>query len=301
MRLKPKPTWNMEDIKLALLFVTLEETEQWHIVEEFIWQREGMNFSDLWLAFGNIRRYYKKVDSLTNINYKRGREFEYAVMKYLRDRGWHCMRRFGSHNENVCEKCGWRTTSKIHKCRKCGGHILHVPLDVTAAKDGVYLMISCKYSHRRGTYYMDDPLWTELAKYAQKFDAVPIFAGVTQERKMYFVDLRVLDAFDQFYRFKTGIKPDQSAIERLIGEAWSVIELANEILDENKQPRDDCKKCKVRIKWANNKKDMINVLNRVLWRAGAVGTGDDLTKILESNNNKQNQTKNQTEVNKRNE
>ena len=117
--------------------------------------------------YHGMRRYFDKVGKKSNKNYVRGRNFEYRVMKYLRDRGWHCMRRFGSHDENV---------KGIGK----------VSTDLTAFKNGIYLIITCKYSINHATTWRIDPKVPNLIKYCQRFSSrcIPVFAGVNNKHRM---------------------------------------------------------------------------------------------------------------------
>lgn len=210
------------------------------------------------MACLDLTAFYEKMSEMTkeNKNYERGRAFEYRVMKVLRQRGFHCMRRFGSHDENV-EGIG------------------KVPIDVSAFGNGIYLMVSCKYSIKGPTGVSDDPKWRNLAAYAKRFNAVPVLACIDEKRHVKFIDLRDETFPDLFYRFKAPKQDmDQEQIERLVKVNWELINLCDEMI---KNAEDS----KIKNKWANTKVTAINVLQRILWRAGLVGGGDDITKLFE--------------------
>jgi Holliday junction resolvase len=218
----------------------------------------GMNaVIDLW---GQIKTYYAKVKELGNRNYVQGRNFEYRAMAFLRKNGWHCMRRFGSFDEHIKD-------------------IGNVPIDITAFKNGTYLIVSCKYSGFHATTYLNDEKRENLVKYAERFGAtcIPVFCGVNDKRQLYFIDLRVYKELkDLCYRYKNPSKePEKKDIQKLVDEAWGVIEFCNSIL-ENKDLD-----LKIKVRFANTKASMISALTRLLYVAGATQTSDDLTKIIE--------------------
>ena len=362
--------------------------------------------------------YYRRVKRNRSKAYEIGSRFEYKGMAFLRKLGWHCMRRFGSIGVFFCPKC-MRELKRPPKgakayCPVCKVEGVKASLDVTAYKDGEYLMISFKYRSDRASVYMDDEVWQNLVLYASKFKAIPMFCGITLDRKMYFIDLRTLmnfdafatlawDAFtrikevtwdfvacfvdtdgsvnkfqgqdskaweivfyntnrksleflkrflkikrkiapreprgisrkmsysltirrkvdvlrialelkdrciikgekleqaikdtqsrfgnkDAFYRHKKGEEPEKSDINKVIEEAWSVIDLANEFLGQDVD--DKCKACKMRARWAEVKIKMLNILNRVLWRAGKTESTDDITKLFEPHELEEEEEKN---------
>ena len=200
--------------------------------------------------YRNVREHLKN-----NQNYVRGRGFEYRVMSLLRKKGWHCMRRFGSHDE-VVQGIG------------------HVPLDVTAYKDGKYLLISCKYSIYRGTTINDDPKWPALLEYAKVLGdkVVPVLATINEDRKVKFTDLRTLG--DLFYRMKSPAKDiDPGQMEKLIEEANYLISLCKDMIVNAKDE-------KTKNKWANTMAVTINVLQRILYRAGMTASSEDIASLF---------------------
>jgi len=222
------------------------------------------------------KKYYEKANQFRDENYKFGQKFEYRVMRYLRKRGFHVMRRFGSHGEYVCLECGHRCKRTAKKCPKCGATPKKIPLDLTAYKNGNYYMITCKASKRRGTTWMDDPYYMNLVKYAEMYDAIPTFAGHTEDNEIYFVDLRNLSVFEPCYRYKADTRPDEQQMERLIEEAWKTLEKVNELINYAWE-HDDIKEMR---RWVNTKVNLINIINRLLWRAGKNVAAEDLTSLL---------------------
>jgi Holliday junction resolvase len=215
---------------------------------------------------GNLdMRYYEKAKEASNKNYIRGRNFEYRVMKKLRKAGWHCMRKFGSHDDKYTEN-GVRKSAS---------------LDVTAFKNGVYLLISCKFSIKGPTSWMDDPKWRELRDYAKKFGAIGVFAGVSATRRIYFVNLnnlkpmklKQLEALGVNYRHKLK-KADASQMQKLLDYAWKLLEILDIEYHKAEKQAD-------RQKWANNLVSLVNIINRLIWRSGDTGSQEDLTKFFE--------------------
>ena len=211
---------------------------------------------ELSLDVARSLKYFAKVEEKTNKNYVRGRTFEYRVMAALRRYGWHCMRRFGSKAEHI-------------------DGIGKVPTDLTAYKKGVYLIISCKYSILGPTAPVDDPDWKALVTYAERFDAVPVFAGVNSDRHVYLVDLRGWTPLDYTTKRGQAEAPDEKSMEELLKRAWDCMDI---IIAEYKAAVEDPK---MRVRWAGELVKMINVMTRLLWRAGATSTEDDLTTIME--------------------
>lgn len=203
--------------------------------------------------------YYGKVKEKSNKNYERGRNFEYRVMATLRRYGWHCMRKFGSHDDI------W----------KVGKEDVHVPLDVTAYKNGVYLMVSCKYSILGPTGAVDDPKRKNLVAYCERYNAVPVFAGIDEDRHVYLMDLREWTPLDYMTKRGQAEAPDDKSMEELLKRAWACMDI---IIGEYKAAVDDPK---MRVRWAGELVKMINVMTRLLWRAGATSTEDDLTTIMQ--------------------
>jgi len=245
------------------------------------------------------KRYYRAVDKRTSRAYEIGRDFEYRIMAALRRLGWHCMRRFGSQGVVFCANCKRHVSRRTLKCSNCktDKHVLRASLDITAFKNGVYLMITCKYSENKTTIYLDDEYWENLVVYAAFYDAIPIFAGCKQpENKVYFVDLRKKVNYTELlvtYRYKSWVRPEEKHVKRLLKEAWSVIDQANIIIGNMHVT---CPKCKHKFKipnvtdltekkkarWTEIKVKQINIINKLLWRSGAWATAeDDLAKIFE--------------------
>jgi len=154
-------------------------------------------------------------------------------------------------------------------------------------------MITCKFSQKHGTVYVDDEYWENMVIYASFHDAIPIFAGVTPDNKAYFVDLRNKSNYAVLYRYKSFVRPEESQVKRLMDEAWSVIDRCNFILG---QKTIKCPKCGVEIevpditelsekkkaRWTEIKSKQLNIINKLLWRSGATATEDDLAKIFET-------------------
>ena len=231
------------------------------------------------LALGWLTRqleYFRNVKAheKSNKNYKRGRDFEYRTMRFLREHGWHCMRKFGSHND---------------KYKLPDGSILDVPLDVTAFKNGVYLLISCKYSINGPTDHETDPLWENLKRYATFFGkgAIPILAGIDEKRHLRLIDLREITPFDSLAkslernetrgRKKKLVDIDQNQMDRLLQDAWDLMETLKWEYDQAKDQKNDS----LRVRWAGEKVKLINILNRLLKSAGDTATEEDITTMLE--------------------
>lgn len=89
--------------------------------------------------------------------YVQGRNFEYAVMKKLREHGYYCVRKFGS--------IGFE--------------------DVAGYKWGQMLFVQCKHSKIRDTKPEQFDL-EGLKQLARRFGAEAVFAGVRNHR-MYFM------------------------------------------------------------------------------------------------------------------
>jgi Holliday junction resolvase len=98
---------------------------------------------------------------MKNINYIRGRGFEYRVAKKLRISGWVVTRVFGSFG----------------------------PYDLHASRGPVTWVIQCKWSGLGPTKPGDHDL-AKLIRLADGAGLVPVFAGVNEKRHVYFVDLR---------------------------------------------------------------------------------------------------------------
>jgi Holliday junction resolvase/GTPase SAR1 family protein len=214
------------------------------------------------LYAGNLQTaYFQRVkqENAQNQNYVRGRAFEYRVIKALRNRGWHCMRKFGSHDD-------------IYDDGK------HASLDVTAYKHGVYLMITCKYSARGATSVLSDPKWENLRDYAERFGAIPVFAGVDEKRRVYFTNLKnmqdfSLDLFEGNFRYKET-EVDEKSMDKLIEKAWATLDM----LEQEYKSADNKM---LKQKWALAMTQMINILNRLLYRAGKTGSKEDLATMVD--------------------
>lgn len=244
-----------------------------------------------------IKRYYTGIDRRTKgTAYEFGRDFEYRTMATLRSKGWHCMRRFGSQGVVFCAKCFKNVSRRTMKCPKHGTKfVMKASLDVTAFRNGVYLLITCKASRSHGTVYIDDIYWRNLAIYAAHYGAIPIFAGHSPppNSKVYLVDLRTKIEFLKWtYRYPSTNRPKQAHVSRLLDEAWRVVDRANLVLGHSEIA---CPKCKhkfdapfsadtdkkAQARWSEVKIKMLNVINKLLWRSGAwQATEDDLSKIL---------------------
>ena len=210
--------------------------------------------------------YFIKAEGKSNKNYKRGRDFEYRVMRLLRRRGWHCMRKFGSHDDI------W----------KVDGEKIHVPVDVTAYKDGVYLIISCKYSIKGPTTYLDDPKRDNLIEYCKQYGpkCIPVMACVNEQRHAYLIDLRSYTTMGML-RMTAGqtqeAKADESQMNRLLTEAWDTLAMLKEEYQTAKDTGDDIR----RVAWTAEIVKLINIINRLLKSAGATAGEDDITALIE--------------------
>ena len=214
--------------------------------------------------------YYRKAREKGNKNYQRGARFEYRCMKVLRDLGWHCMRKFGSHDDI------W----------KIGGRELHVPVDITAYKNGVYMVISCKYSINHATTYLDDPKRDNLVEYCKLFDAIPVFAGVNERRRAYFVDLRILEPLDPgvvgtpSYINATRMVARQvteTQMDKLMSFTWWLLE---NVLKKQYDKAINRKDTGEAARWAGEMVKLVNIINRQLQSAGDTATEEDLTELL---------------------
>jgi len=211
--------------------------------------------------------YYTKAEEKGkgNVNYRRGRDFEYRVMRHLRARGWHCMRKFGSKDDI------WNVD----------GERVHVPVDVTAYKDGVYLIISCKYSIKGPTTYLDDPKREDLIRYCRLYgpDCIPIMACVNEARHVYLIDLRdysTMTLLRMSKRGPRGVQVDESQMSRLLAEAWATLDLLKEEYKTAKETGDDVR----RVAWTSEIVKLVNVINRLLKAAGETASEDDITTLI---------------------
>jgi len=210
--------------------------------------------------------YYRKAREKGNKNYQRGARFEYRCMKVLRDLGWHCMRKFGSHDDI------WGK--------------LHVPVDITAYRNGVYMVISCKYSINHATTYLDDPKRDNLVEYCKLFDAIPVFAGVNERRRAYFVDLRTLEPLDpevvsgehylNTHRMVAG-QVTETQMDKLMTFTWWLLENVLKKQYDKAIKRDDTGEA---ARWAGEMVKLVNIINRQLQSAGDTATEEDLTELL---------------------
>jgi len=209
--------------------------------------------------------YYTKAEERSNKNYQRGRDFEYRVMRLLRKRGWHCMRKFGSHDDI------W----------KVGDEKIHVPVDVTAYKNGVYLIISCKYSIKGPTTYLDDPKRENLIRYCRQYGpkCIPVMACVNEQRHAYLIDLRDYSTMSTLRMSKRGPKgkrPDESQMARLLSEAWALLDILKDEYSAAKDSGDDVR----RVAWASEIVKLVNIINRLLKSAGETAGDDDITALI---------------------
>jgi len=233
-------------------------------------------------------KFYRKARRYRTDAYAIGAAFERRGMQFVRRRGWHAMRRFGSIGVYFCPRCLQEMArprkGKKGDCPRCHIEGVKASLDWTAYKNGIYVMVTSKFRSDRASVPLDDPTWQNMVLYASKFGAVPLFQGVTEDRHIYFIDLRTLANFDLFYRYPKHQKPDEDQMSRALVEAWNVIDFCNQFIGE-KAP-DKCKVCKMRARWTEIKVKMLNILNRILWRAGKTESGDDLTKLFEDEEEK---------------
>ena len=237
-------------------------------------------------------RYYRNQDAHINKAYEIGRDFEYRIMSFLFADGWHVMRRFGSQGVRFCNKCHRHVPRNQTKCFRCktDKYVMKASLDLTAYKDGVYMLITCKYSTKRATVYLDDAIWANLVQYARHYGAIPVFAGINTDRSIYFVNLENLKQLDFIgfqdetlksimegeYKQKIVRKPDKSMVDWLLEEAKSVVEECNARLNEPET------KGAARARYLEVKVSMINVINRIIWQSGLNATSDDLSLVLSS-------------------
>lgn len=227
------------------------------------------------------KEYFEAAKRKSNTNYLRGRAFEYRTMRFLREHGWHCMRKFGSKND---------------KYRMKDGSTLDVPLDLTAYKDGYYLLISCKYSIGHVTTYLNDPLWKNLVQYATFFGdkAIPVLAGVNTKRHLYLTDLRSCGPLSFFarkvkeYGAKKESKVEETQMKRLLDMAWTAAEkmkvqydYAEKRIVETAGTKDERYWSSTTAKWIGEMVKLINIINRLLKSAGDTATEDDITTMLE--------------------
>jgi len=242
----------------------LEEIEADYEIDTGNNEQSYMDLADILVAEamdeGLSTKYYEKVAEKGNKNYIKGRNFEYRVMALLRRHGWHVMRRFGSKAEHI-EGIG------------------KVPTDLTAYKNDTYLIISCKWSGNHPTTPMDDPDWKALVTYCERFggNCIPVFAGVASNRQVHLVDLRNWSPLDVMTKSKgkQAAMPDEKSMEELLKRAWDCCDV---LIQEYKAAKDDPK---MRVRWAGELVKMINVMTRLLWRAGATSTEEDITTILQ--------------------
>lgn len=175
-------------------------------------EQHQFTFLDVYQKRSDIK-YYRMQDAKTSEAYKLGRQHEYRAMATLRKQGFHCNRRFGSKGIWYCSKCMRHVAINRKFCRHCNTneYVVSASLDVTAFKEirnlpesisdyfteplGIYVFITCKWS-AKGTVPYDDSTWRNLVKYADYYGGIPVFCGVTQEGKLYFIDLRTMKEFD---------------------------------------------------------------------------------------------------------
>lgn len=79
---------------------------------------------------------------------------------------------------------------------------------------------------------------------------------------------------EAFYRLKPHVKPDVAMVNRLIKEAWSLVDFCNLIVNDKKQP------LKLRARFATIKAKVLNDLNKILYQAGITATEDELTELM---------------------
>ena len=266
--------WEMTEEQMAHPSeMEIDKIEYDHVIDtsqslqDNYWALEALVVEHKLNALRMQKDYFEKAESKSNKNYKRGRDFEYRVMRLLRQRGWHCMRKFGSHDDI------W----------KVDGEKIHVPVDVTAYKDGIYLIISCKYSIKGPTTYLDDPKRDNLVRYCRQYgpNCIPVIACVNKERHAYLVDLRDHSTMSTLRktskRGPQGVQPDESQMSRLLKEAWDTLDILKEEYEAAKVSGDDIR----RVAWASEIVKLVNVINRLLKNAGETAGEDDITSLIE--------------------
>lgn len=78
-----------------------------------------------------------------------------------------------------------------------------------------------------------------------------------------------------YYRMKPHVKPDAKMVDRLIKEAWSLLDFCNEIINDKEQD------LKLRARFATIKSKVLNDLNKILYQAGITATEDELTQLMQ--------------------
>ena len=162
------------------------------------------------------------------------------------------------------------------------GERVHVPVDVTAYKDGIYLIISCKYSIKGPTTYLDDPKRKDLVRYCRLYGpkCIPIMACVSEARHVYLIDLRdysTMNLLKMSRRGPKGKQVDESQMSRLLTEAWATLDLLKEEYETAKETGDDVR----RVAWTSEIVKLVNVINRLLKSAGETAAEDDITTLIE--------------------
>jgi Holliday junction resolvase len=162
------------------------------------------------------------------------------------------------------------------------GERIHVPVDITAYKDGVYLIISCKYSIKGPTTYLDDPKRDNLIRYCRQYgpNCIPVMACVNEARHVYLINLlsySTMGALRMSKRGPRGKKVDESQMTRLLTNAWATLEILQDEYKTAKETGDDIR----RVAWASEIVKLINVINRLLKSAGETAGEDDITALIE--------------------
>jgi Holliday junction resolvase len=226
-----------------------------------------------------------------------GAQFEHRVMKWLRQRGWHCMRRTFSWGVVFCGFCGNNVSRSSKKCGYCAStkQVLHASLDVTAYKNGVYLLITCKHSKYKDTTYKVDTLWQNMIPYANLYGAIPVFAGV-KNRHIRFTNLLTLtdmpkEFFEkpflnfekQFgiftkgkYKHPSTTKLTAETAKKLSEEAWKLIGQCNTMIEDKAGKLSPSEMAR----WAAVKVQMIDKIVKLETSGGGKSAAQDLANML---------------------
>lgn len=249
----------------------------------------------------------KRFSDYTNSNpqAKAGAQFEQKVMKWLRTNGWHPNRRTFSWGVWFCPECGNNVSRQTLKCPRCtskGVTPLHASLDITAFKEGVYLMITCKSSKQGRTSYLTDPLWQNMKPLAHLYGAIPVFAGNDGDGKLYFTNLVTLRPFsngffphpskhiaqeltpmqsDKYKHPSTKAAADPNEVERMKKELWKIVDDANAALEAGIELSN-----KERVDLMGVKVGALNQINKYVGSAGIAADKDDFASKLAELNKK---------------
>jgi len=108
------------------------------------------------------KEYYQALKThIKNKNYVVGRNFEYRCIHKYRERGWYTNRSFGSKT----------------------------PADFIGYLNGIGHLVQCKWSRKNETKPESYDELTKLIVMAKKCGAIPVFAGIHKNRRLYFMNL----------------------------------------------------------------------------------------------------------------